>query len=188
MLPESLLETTRFLNPLNSPDETTKGVGQQFLRFHLEPATTALLPVNQLTEVLTIAIGQIIPIPHLPACVMGVHNWRGEILWMVDLGHLIGLTPLHQQVLSGSTYTAVVIHPSATTRQTSSQIHAGKMLGLVVHRVEDMEWCNPDLIQSPPASAISPALAPFLRGHWLNAQAELAVVLEGDAIVQSFSN
>ncbi len=30
--------------------EETAGVGQQFLRFHLVPDTTALLPVYQMTE------------------------------------------------------------------------------------------------------------------------------------------
>jgi len=65
--------------------EQTTGAGQQFLRFHLVPDTTALLPVRQMSEVLTVPIAQVVPIPHTPAWVMGVYNWRGEILWLVDL-------------------------------------------------------------------------------------------------------
>ena len=163
--------------------EQTAGTRQQFLRFHLMPDTTALLPVHQMTEVVTMAINEVVPIPHLPAWVMGVYNWRGEILWLVDLGHLIGLPPIHQQATGGSTYTAIVIHPTQQGRQAGSQKTSGKLLGLLVNRVEDMESCNPDLIQSPPVSAVSSDLVPFLRGYWLKPDGEILVVLDGDSII-----
>jgi len=159
---------------------------QQFLRFHLLPDTTAMLPVHQMTEVLTIPIAQIVPIPHMPAWVMGVYNWRGEILWIVDLGHLIGLYPLSQQANSRSTYTAIVIHSTqpASGRQQAASFKAGtKMLGLLLNRVEDMEWCNPDSIQSPPLSAVTPELVPFLRGYWLKSNGEILVVLDSNSII-----
>lgn len=158
---------------------------EQFLRFHLVPETTAILPVAQLTEVLTIPIGQIIPIPHLPSWVMGVYNWRGEILWMVDLGHLVGLTPAYQQLSAAATYKAIVLHAaSASLKSTQAR---SQMLGLVVSRVEDIEWCNPEEIKSPPASAVTPSLAPFLRGYWLKANGDLLVTLNGEAILAAMS-
>ncbi len=164
---------------LSPTDSTDRGEGEQFLRFHLWPDTALMLPISQLTEVLTIPIGQIVPIPHMPAWVMGVYNWRGEILWMVDLGHLVGLTPWHQQTVSSSNYKAVVLHDrSRETAKTRKQ-----MLGLVVSRVEEIEWCNPDGIQSPPASAVTPELAPFLRGYWLKPNGEMIVTLDGEAIL-----
>jgi positive phototaxis protein PixI len=166
--------------------EQTAGVGQQFLRFHLLPNTTALLPVHQMTEVLTIALSEIVPIPRLPAWVMGVYNWRGEILWIVDLGHLLGLAPLYQHSIRSSTYTAIVVHGAQQLRgkqQAGSQITGSKVLGVVVNRVEDMEWLNPDLIQSPPLSAVTPELVPFLRGYWLKTNGEILVVLDGSSIL-----
>jgi positive phototaxis protein PixI len=168
-------------NPLQRAE-----MGQQFLRFHLLPDTTAMLPVHQMTEVLTIPISQIVPIPHMPAWVMGVYNWRGEILWIVDLGYLLGLYPLSQQANSRSNYTAIVIH---STQQASGKQQVGsfktgrKMLGLLVNRVEDMEWCNPDSIQSPPLSAVTPELVPFLRGYWLKSNGEILVVLDSNSII-----
>jgi len=166
--------------------EQTAGVGQQFLRFHLMPDTTALLPVHQMTEVVTLAITDVVPIPHMPAWVMGVYNWRGEILWLVDLGHLVGLAPIYQQATSRSTYTAIVVHPTQQVsgrQRAGSQNTGGKMLGLLVNRVEDMERCNPDLIQSPPMSTVSPELVPFLRGYWLKSNGEILVVLDGNSII-----
>ncbi|MBD1880116.1 chemotaxis protein CheW [Coleofasciculus sp. FACHB-T130] len=161
-------------------------VGEQFLRFHLFPDITALFPMHQMTEVLTIPVGQIVPIPHMPPWVMGVYNWRGEILWIADLGHLVGLTPLYLQAINRSTYTVIVIHGEQQIlgkQRTGSQIIGKKMLGLVVNRVEDIESCDPDLIQSPPQSSVTPELVPFLRGYWLKSNGEILVVLEGESIM-----
>ena len=46
-----------------------------------------------------------------------------------------------------------------------------------------MEWCNPDEIQSPPLSAVTPELVPFLRGYWLKSNGEILVVLDGNSII-----
>lgn len=157
---------------------------QQFLRFHLVPDTTAILPLHQITEVLTMAVGEIMPIPHMPVWVMGVYNWRGEILWMVDLGYLVGLTPWYQQVTNDSTYTTIVIQSMQQVRSPQQVGNSGtgkKQLGLVVNRVEDMEQCHPEEIQSLPAT--TPELVPFLRGSWQNANGEVLLVMDSDAII-----
>lgn len=159
---------------------------QQFLRFHLAPDTTAMLLVQQMTEVLNIPLGQIVPIPHLPAWVMGVYNWRGEILWMVDLGHLIGLAPLDQHATSRPSYQAIVIRSAPLDLgqpQTGSHVSGRKLLGVVVNRVEDMEWCNPDQIESPTMTSVSTELVPFLRGYWLKPTGEMLVALDGEAVI-----
>jgi positive phototaxis protein PixI len=166
---------------INHVSTSSKASEQQFLRFYLFPNTTALLPIQQLTEVLTIPTDQIVPIFHMPAWVMGVYNWRGEILWMVDFGHLVGLTPWHQQPNSASAYTAVVLQ--ARSHQVSSTNVKSQMLGVVVNRVEDIEWCNPDWIQSPPSSTVTPELVPFLRGYWLKSNGEMLAVMDGQAII-----
>lgn len=170
-------------NSLLSPTElTTSGISKQFLRFHLVPDTTVLLPMEQLTEVLAIPNGQIVPIFHMPPWVMGVYNWRGEILWMIDLGHLVGLTPWHQQTNTTSVFRAVVLQANSKS-STLNHSKTTHLLGIVVNRVEDIEWCNPDTIQSPPSSTVTPELAPFLRGYWLKPNGEMLVVMDGQAII-----
>ncbi|NET33128.1 MAG: purine-binding chemotaxis protein CheW [Cyanothece sp. SIO1E1] len=163
---------------ISDSDASEAGSREQFLRFNLATNTTALLSIIQLTEVLKIPIEQIVPIPHMPAWVMGIYNWRGEILWMVDLGHLIGQAPWHQATTNASTHTAMVIQ--SQSGESSTQPH---MLGLIVNRVEDIEWCDPDLIQSPPAVAVATELAPFLRGYWVKTNGEMLSVLDGPAII-----
>jgi positive phototaxis protein PixI len=171
---------------LPKTDSNASQVTQQFLRFYLMPDTTALLPIHQLTEVLKIPKNQIVPISHMPPWVMGVYNWRGEILWIIDMGHLIGLTPWHQQETNASTYTVIVLQ--AHSKQTKSTTIKNLMLGLVVSHVEDIEWCNTDLIQLPQSSAATPELVPFLRGYWLNSNGDMLAVMDGSAIMAAMSN
>jgi positive phototaxis protein PixI len=153
----------------------------QYLRFSLLPDTTAMLPVNQMTEVLNIALDGIVPIPHMPSWTMGVYNWRGEVLWLVDLGHLVGLTPIYQERNSRSYYSAIVIHHHHIHQEQKSI--ARKTIGLIVDRVEDMEWCNPDWIQSSLETKVNAQLVPFLRGFWLKENSEILVVLDGNSII-----
>lgn len=170
------------ISSFNSPNLSLQSpLNTEFLRFYLEPDTTTLLPLKQLTEVLTIPLGEIVPIPHMNPWVMGVYNWRGDILWIVDLGHLVGLTPWYQQRSNVSVHKAIVL--KAGGNQVISTNVKTQMLGLVVNRVEDIEFCNLDLIQSPPSSTVTPELVPFLRGYWLKPDGEMLVVLDGEAIM-----
>ncbi|HEY9642791.1 MAG TPA: chemotaxis protein CheW [Coleofasciculaceae cyanobacterium] len=173
LLPTLVQDLVAQASDVSSTDE-------QFLRLHLVD-TTILLPVTQLTEVLTVPMGHIVPISHMPAWVMGVHNWRGEVLWMIDLGHLCGLTPWYEQT-AVSAYSAVVlqIRVPRTTFASKSQT-----LGLVVNQIGEMEWCNPSVIQPLPTSRMPPEIAPFLRGYWWNSENEMLAVLDGAAIFEA---
>lgn len=153
---------------------------EQFLRLHLVPNTSILLPIQQLVEVLKIPTHAIVPLPHLPAWVMGVYNWRGEILWVVDLGHLCGLTPWYQQGSNVSVHSTVILQAGA---RKASSLSREQTLGLVVNRVEDIEWCNTDLIQSLPPFSINSQLERLLRGYWWKSHGDMLAILDGEAIL-----
>lgn len=146
----------------------------QFLRFNLLTGITALLPVEQLAAVLKIEAAKITAIPHLPSWVMGVYNWRGEVLWVVDTGHLLENLPWHQQATQFTHYNILLLEQ--TTLETGEQQH----LGLLVQQVEGIELLSLDGIQSP--AAVSDSLAPFLKGYWLNTAGEMLTLLDGLAI------
>jgi positive phototaxis protein PixI len=152
---------------------------EEFLRLHLVPNTSILLPIQQLVEVLKIPTDAVVPIPHLPTWVMGVYNWRGEILWVVDLGHLCGLTPWYQQASNVSIHSAVILQAGA---RNASSLSKGKTLGLVVHRVEDIEWCSTDLIQSLPSFSINAQMERLLRGYWWKSHDDMLAILDGESI------
>ena len=159
---------------------------KQFLRFNLHGNTKVMLPIKQITEVLKIQFSQIVPIPQMPSWVMGVYNWRGDILWMVDLGHLIGLNPWYRQNTNQSNHTAIVLSPNKEKRNSNAE--ANLNLGLVISKVEDLETCNVDDIQIPPQSTINAQLAPFLQGYWLQPEGEMIMVLNGSGIVAAMPN
>ena len=164
----------------NSTSVATAKEAKQFLKFALYPSTKLMLPIRQITEVLKIRFGQIVPIPQMPPWVMGVYNWRGDILWMVDLGHLIGCDPWYQRENHSSYYTGIVLSPGKeeTTAERKTEIN----LGLVVSRVEDIQMCDVSAIQSPRAKNNTTQLDPFLQGYWPEEE-EMILVLDGKAIV-----
>ena len=167
------------LLPLINSDSSNER--EPFLRFYLEPDTTALLSLLQLAEVFNIPISQIVPIAHMPSWIRGVYNWRGEILWIADLGHLVGLTPSYQQPRSTLTYTTVVLQSLSNNASPTSV--KNQLLGLIVNQLEDIEWCNLDQIQSPPSSSVVQGLLPFLRGYWWKSDDDVLAVLDGNAIM-----
>ncbi|MEL6383840.1 MAG: chemotaxis protein CheW [Cyanobacteria bacterium J06626_18] len=167
---------------LPASDIAAAKAGEQYLRLRLGTDVTALLPLQQLGEVLTIPLSQIIPMPHMPSWVMGIYNWRGEILWMVDLGHLCGFTPWHQQALSSQTHTAVILSIENYAENLSHRVK--QTIGLVVNQVEDIEQCLPDMIYPSQTSRPIPELEPFLRGYWWTSNGDMLAVLDGSAILE----
>lgn len=173
----SLSAPNSSLSPTSSASSSEK---EPFLRFYLEPDTKVLLPLPQLAEVFNIPIGQIVPIAHMPVWIRGVYNWRGEILWVADLGQLVGLTPSYQQRRNTLTYTTVVLQ-SLPHNATSTNVK-NQLLGVIVNRLEDIEWCDLEQIQSP-LSTVHEGLLPFLRGYWWKSDDDMLAVLDGEAIM-----
>ena len=158
---------------------------QQFLRFNLVPNNNLMIALKEIAAVLKIPLGQIVPIPEMPSWVMGVYNWRGQIVWMIDMGQLLGFTPWYQQSLVASTHKAIVIHPRNQNQQSRS---SGDLIGLIVSDVDEIEICDVNLINSPPASAVTDELAPYLRGYWIKDDGDIIITLDGDAIFASMPN
>lgn len=169
-------------SPFYSSDSLTFSTEEkkQFLKFSLEPNTKVMLPILEVTEVLKIPLGKIVPIPQMPSWAMGIYNWRGEILWTIDLGHLIGLHTWYQQQKNKPNYSVIVV---SLGRKDSKKSSSTVSLGLVVTKVEDIEWCNPDLIQSLPTSAVTSESAPFLQGYFVNPEGNMILVLNSNAII-----
>jgi positive phototaxis protein PixI len=101
---------------------------------------------------------------------MGVSNWRGEVLWLVDLGYMIGFDALH-----AAGYTQVIYKTILVRSQ-------GQILGLVVSGVEQMLWCALDQIQPSSTNYVTSELASYLRGYYLSPNRDLILVLDGDAL------
>lgn len=166
----------------------TAASNPEFLRLRLTAQLPILLPIQHLTEVLNVPENQIMPIPDLPAWVMGVHNWRGEILWMVDLGHLCGLVPWYQQPINRTVHSAVVLNGNCASA-TSANSDSKGAVGVVVRQVEEIESFNPKAIQPALPTALLPDLGSkltrFATGYWQKSEHETLAILDAAAILNT---
>ncbi len=145
-----------------------KALGDPFLRFHITPATQAVLPMHQVQEVLALPTQRLTPMPNMPSCLLGLMNRRSRALWVVDLSQVLslpGFDPNRRQ------YDLIIVRIEAI------------VLALAVHQINGVCWLPTDAIQSPPGH-VPPSLQAYLRGCAIQEQ-ELWLVLNAAAIVQS---
>ncbi len=125
---------------------------QRLLRFPLGLEDSALLPLEQITEIFRVNVADILPVPEMPDQILGICNWRGEMLWLIDLNHLVGCPPLFGQE-------PVLIPPMVMVVQVK-----GRSLGLVVRQVNDIELHDLQQLQPPSVGLFPPKLLPFVLG------------------------
>lgn len=128
-----------------------------------------LIPLSDILEVMQLSFEDILPVPDMPGCVLGVCSWQSETLWLVDLNEMVGDRPLIQQ-------------PAAIAKPTVIIVQAqGKSLGLVIESVSDIDLINPSQIQME--RGICPAsLEPYVTGYCPN---QSGTVLSASKIIHS---
>lgn len=154
---------TNSLEPLDSIFAPTDK--QKFLRFGLQAENTALIKVADTVAIFQVSPAEILPVPQMPSCVLGIYNWRSEMLWTIDLAHLLGL-PL--------------LFPSSNAMVVVIEVDS-QYLGLVVAEVIDIEWYDPGEILTPSAKLFTTELLPFMQGYI----GDGSIVLDPVAIAQS---
>ncbi|MEA5515792.1 chemotaxis protein CheW [Nodularia sp. UHCC 0506] len=146
---------------------------QKFLSLNLGTRDTAVISLQQITEVFQVSLADICGVPQMPSCVLGIYNWRGEMLWLVDLEEMLGYPPVLQEANLLSNMMAIVLE------------REGKHLGLLVRSLMDIEWLDSNQIKPPSAELFYPAMLPFLQGYLINSAEEMVLSLDATAIIQS---
>ncbi|MGD1866418.1 MAG: chemotaxis protein CheW [Phormidesmis sp.] len=171
-----LLEQDSEIEPLSQPRPDPLGLTplpednrQQFLRFTLSQNDEFLFPLNQILEVMQLPLEDIFPVPDMTSCILGVCSWQGETLWLVDLNHLVGYSPLCQQ-------SQLIAPPIVIVAQSE-----GRLLGLVVEQVGEVDLFDEATIQMEPGLCAK-ALEPFVTGY---CPQQKGTVLNISAIVKS---
>jgi positive phototaxis protein PixI len=152
------------LEPL--PPETR----QRLLRFPLGHQDSALLPLEQIVEILRLNVAEILPVPEMPSCILGICNWRGTMLWLIDLNHLVGYPSLAEQGRVLATLVVMVIQVNTQT------------VGLVVQQVNDIELHDLQKLQPSATGLFPPKLLPYVLGYL---PGDNGTVLDVTAITQS---
>lgn len=136
---------------------------QKFLQFQLGK-DGGLLLAQIVREIITIPEKEILPVPQMPECVMGVYSWRSEMLWMIDLENLLG-------------YQSPFLYSSENLSLMTMILELeGQFLGLVVQNVNDIiEYDLEEMLerqlresQGPSPEIFSAELLPFIQGHFTN--------------------
>lgn len=140
---------------------------QRLLRFPLQEQESGLLPLEQISEILRFNLTEILPVPGMPHCILGVCNWRGEILWLIDLNHLIGNSPLASPASAAVVGIVIQVNEQA--------------VGLVVNQVYDIELHDLEQLQPTIPGLFAPKLMPFVLGALPGDQ---GAVLDANAIAK----
>jgi positive phototaxis protein PixI len=164
-------------NPARNQDRTGDQI--QYLSFVLGNADetySLMLPTTDLVEILNLPFAQITPIPDTSNFVMGVCNWRGEVVWVLDLAAKLGFEPLYRQG-SGQGYTQTSCNVILLQAQ-------GTVLGLAVKKVGQMLWSDRSKILPSPVSLTNSQIASYLQGYWPSDTGATFLVLDSIALAQ----
>lgn len=142
---------------------------QRLLRFPLSSQDSGLLPLEDIAEVLQVALADILPIPGVPDEALGVCNWRGEMLWLIDCNALMGYSPLLSQVSDLSPVLVLVVQAQ------------DKSIGLGVPRFDDIERHDLSHLQIVAPGIFPPKMHAFIAGILPGDQ---GAVLDAPSIIQ----
>ena len=123
---------------------------KRFLRISLTEKFSGLLPLETVLKVIHISLSDISPTPANPSWILGLCNWQGQTIRVVDLGKILGFKPLLQSGLSRNNLMVIVL-------KLQNQI-----AGIVVSDVYKLEW--QDLQNLEDIDTDSSELQKFIRG------------------------
>ncbi|MBD2357189.1 purine-binding chemotaxis protein CheW [Tolypothrix sp. FACHB-123] len=146
---------------------------QKFLSFNLGTNDLAVINLQHIAEVLQISLTEICGVPQMPNCVLGIYNWRGEMLWLIDLEEMLGYPPLLQSNNVVAKMMAIVLE------------NDGKYLGLLVRQLTDIEWLDTEKMKAPSAELFYSAISPFVEGYYINSEEAMVFNLNAPSIIQS---
>lgn len=159
------------------PKAPSSSEDEKFLRFQLGTEGKALLPLNIIYQVMRVPGSEILPVPQMPICVLGIYNWRGEMLWLVDIGQLVGFPTWWEPSAGkggvGGDLMTIAIHVN------------DRSLGLVVPQINDIELHDSQQMQVPSMGLFAPEVMPYLQGYLITENSEVLMVLNGEAIAQA---
>lgn len=134
-----------------SEEELQSPEGDLYLSFYLSSGDQFALPAAGIREVISPPLDRITPVPNTSPLLLGILNFRGQVVWVADLGQFLGdPAPLNTD---RAEVPVIAIEDQDT------------VIALAVDRVVGMTWLALDEIRLP--SNVPDNMAPFLRGEWV---------------------
>jgi purine-binding chemotaxis protein CheW len=123
--------------------------GELCLRFNVPSGNEFALPASGIREVMSVDIERITPIPNVSPFLLGTFNWRGQVIWVGDLGQFLG-----DQILVNTNQNEITML-IAEDGET--------VMGFVVDTVANTEWLDDSPINAD-RGTIPPTMRAFIKG------------------------
>ncbi len=127
--------------------------GELCLRFAVPSGNEFALAAAGVREVMSVYLDRITPIPNASPFFLGTYNWRGQVIWVADLGQFLGDLVLVNTDLNE--VSVLIVEDQEL------------VMGFAVHAVANTEWLDLDRVSS--TQNIPPAMQPFIKGVYATA-------------------
>ncbi|MDZ8034178.1 MAG: chemotaxis protein CheW [Nostoc sp. DedQUE08] len=165
--------------PINSQfrlENSPQGNNQRFLRFPLNGKVNGLLPLADLRGVIQVALTEILPVPQVAEFLLGIMNWRGEAIWILDLASLLGATHWCRRESVRSSGMAMLVQVQNQT------------VGLLVEQVNSIEVYDPQERLAVSASMLPARLGSFLQGYFVDSQGSPLMLIDTHVVIQALQS
>ncbi len=152
--------------------ENSESNRERFLRFSLNSQIDCLLFLGELKGVININLSKILPVPKVEEYWLGIINWRGEAVWILDLAKLLGAKKWYEG--EKPPLSAVAILTSKGDRH----------FGMLVKQTNTIESYNLDRLLPMSSSRIDPEISPFLRGYFLDDRKQPLMTIDIESILE----
>ncbi len=123
--------------------------GELCLRFDVPSGNEFAIAASGVREVMSVYLDRITPIPNASPFFLGTYNWRGQVIWVADLGQFLG--------------DKVLVNTDISEISILIVEEQELVMGFAVHTVANTEWLNVN--QNLAAEREIPAaMKPFIKG------------------------
>jgi|GEM_PF-5397624 len=150
-------EKSAFLVPQNTNLSRSEHVSR-FLNVYYSLNEIAAIDLSSILEVIQVSVYDILPIPQMPEPILGIYNYRGKILTLIDLAQKLEkpsfLLQDHIHSLKNSHLFSLVVQ------------HENKMLGFVIPQIIDIQLYDQAEIGKPDPAIFPSSMMPLISGYF----------------------
>ncbi len=122
----------------------------RYLQVSLDAQTPLLVRLLDVAGIVSLSAEAILPIPSMPPALVGLTEWRGQLLWILDLAYFLQKAPLSHH--DSRSLTLIVFSLEST------------YLGGLVWQVGDIMALDLTQLQSSSTHVIDSTLSPMIHG------------------------
>ncbi len=149
--------------------------GERFLKFPLNSEVNSLLSLLDLQGTINVRLKELLPVPHVAESWLGVMNWRGEAIWILDLASFLGGTHWFRQENVASQGMAILIKAKTQT------------IGLLVKQVNGIEYHEREKLLPMMELMILKEQQEFFQGYFLDSEGKPVMLLDVPNLITALS-